>query len=256
MKTLLLDLETAPAKVYTWGLYKQNIGLNQVIDPGHMLCWAAKWLGEKRVMSDMLPNHKLYKKDPSNDKEITKSVAALMDEADVVVGHNGDAFDIRWVQSRLAKHGLRPISPFKTVDTYKVTKRNMYLLSHKLEFLGTDFGLGQKIKHEGFGLWRKCLAGDKSAWKRMLKYNKQDVKLLERVYLQLRPFVPNHPSHSAYGGGCVCPNCGSHNRESRGYSYTTTAKYKRFVCKDCGKWYRDRNNLLTREEKRARAITL
>ncbi|MCH7779655.1 MAG: ABC transporter ATP-binding protein [Acidobacteria bacterium] len=49
MKILVLDIETTPNDVYTWGLWQQNIMLPFLKDPTRMLCWAAKWLDDEDV---------------------------------------------------------------------------------------------------------------------------------------------------------------------------------------------------------------
>ncbi len=49
-KILLLDIETAPHRVFAWGLWGQDIHLDQIEEPGYTLCWAAKWLGPGRKM--------------------------------------------------------------------------------------------------------------------------------------------------------------------------------------------------------------
>ena len=50
IKILDIDIETAPNIVYTWGLFNQNVGLDQIVQSGHTLCWAARWRGDKKVM--------------------------------------------------------------------------------------------------------------------------------------------------------------------------------------------------------------
>ena len=50
MKILYLDIETAPNLVFTWGLFNQNIGLNQIVKPGYTLCFAAQWEGKKEIV--------------------------------------------------------------------------------------------------------------------------------------------------------------------------------------------------------------
>ena len=43
---LFLDIETAPLLGYVWGLWKNNVGLNQIYRDSYVLNWAASWLGE------------------------------------------------------------------------------------------------------------------------------------------------------------------------------------------------------------------
>ena len=62
-KILSLDIETAPMVGTFWGLWKQNIGLNQIAEDWYILCYAAKWLDTEDVVYDSLVEYpKAYKK--------------------------------------------------------------------------------------------------------------------------------------------------------------------------------------------------
>jgi hypothetical protein len=49
-RIVTLDIETAPIQSFHWGLFDQNIGLNQVACDWSILSFAAKWLDEKSVL--------------------------------------------------------------------------------------------------------------------------------------------------------------------------------------------------------------
>lgn len=236
-KILLFDIETAPTLGYVWGLWEQNVGLNQIHRDWYVLCWAAKWLGQKGVMTAALPDFPLYKKNRENDEEVAKALWKLLDEADIVIGQNGDAFDIKKMNTRFIQHGMEPPAPYKTVDTLKVAKKYFKFDSNKLEYLGTALGVGRKMETGGFELWKGCMNGDPQAWKKMVKYNVQDVLLLEDVYLKMRPWMTNHPNFNLYLGSVWnCPNCGSQRCQKRGYVYTRATTHQRYQCLDCGAW--------------------
>jgi len=234
-KILLFDIETAPNLAYVWGKYEQN-----VIDYQHewyMLTFAYKWYGEKKVHGRALPDYRGYKKGSMDDKKLVSELRDLFDEADIIVGHNGDQFDIKKSNARFLVHGLPPPSPYKTVDTKKVAKKYFNFNSNKLDDLGQHLGLGRKEKHEGFELWLGCMRGDPKSWAHMLKYNKQDVNLLESVYETMKPWMTNHPNLAAIAGKeCACPNCEGGNLQRRGFNYTRTGKFQRYSCLDCGAW--------------------
>lgn len=234
-KILIFDIETAPNLAYVWGKYEQNVIAYE--NEWYMLCYAAKWLGKKKVMTSKLNDFKLFKKDKRNDLEVCKELWKLLDEADVVIAHNGDSFDIKKTNARFLYHGLTAPSPYKTLDTKKIAKRYFKFNSNKLDDLGEHFGIGRKVKHEGFSLWLKCMDGVKSGWNNMIKYNKQDVILLEKLYLKLLPWITNHPNYGVYlGKEHVCPNCGSEQVIRRGFNYTKTMVYQSWQCKNCGSW--------------------
>ena len=249
-RILLFDIETAPSKGYYWRRFDQNISQDMVIQESHMLTYAYKWLGEKKVYHDRLDNWlPLDKVGDGDDGMLLAGLWKLLDEADLTISHYGKRFDHVYSNARFLKHGLRPPSPFKMIDTKEAASRYFKFPSNKLNDLGQYLGLGKKVDHEGFMLWRKCLEGDQKAWDKMVKYNIQDVNLLEKVYLEMRPYITNHPNLSSYTEKECCPKCGSEDTEKRGFARTLAGKYQRYLCKSCGGWHRGRTNVLTKEER-------
>jgi len=245
MKILLLDIETAPHRVYTWGLWKQNVALNQIEEPGYTLCWAAKWYGEKEIMFSSVHG--------DGKTKMIKRVYDLIEEADAVIHYNGNHFDMPTLNQEFLSEGFPPPKSPVNIDLLMTARRRFRLPSNKLNYVAGFLGHGQKVEHKGMELWRECMAGHDKAWETMEKYNKGDVLLLEKVYETLRPWVPNHPNHGLYHDAAipVCPNCGGHHLQKRGYYYTKTMRYQRFQCQDCGAWSKERTNNLDPEKKKA-----
>lgn len=234
-KVLLFDIETSPNLGYTWGKYEQNVV--QFTREGYMMTFAYKWLGEKKVHAFALPDFTRYKTDKHDDVELVTKLWKLFDEADVIVAHHGDAFDIKKANAYFAKAGLTPPSPYKTVDTKKVAKRFFYFNSNKLDDLGNYLKLGRKVDTGGFELWTECMAGNPLAWSKMIRYNKQDVLLLERIYLRLLPWITNHPDVINYiTDEPICSNCGGKHLQKRGFAINRNGKKIRYHCQDCGAW--------------------
>jgi len=237
-KILLFDIETSPLQIYAWQTYQTNA--LAVIENVKLLSVAWKWLGQKKIDYVGRPDFTLYDTDPSDDYAVVSTLRDLLDEADVVVAHNGDGFDIKRTNARIIVNELDPPSPYVSIDTLKVARRHFKFDSNRLNDLGRELGVGQKLTHTGFDLWKRCLDGDLTAWATMKKYNIQDVQLLEDVYLKLRPWIEGHPNMGLHFEECVCPNCGSTDVQQRGYKYTKTRRYKQFVCKSCKAWSRSR----------------
>jgi predicted RNA-binding Zn-ribbon protein involved in translation (DUF1610 family) len=108
--------------------------------------------------------------------------------------------------------------------------------------------VGQKIQTIGHELWTRCMAGDKEAWAMMEEYNINDVVILEEVYQKMLPWIKGHANHSLYNDDKhVCPNCGSHHLQKRGYAYTLASMYQRYKCKACGHWSKD-SKILNRNQ--------
>lgn len=244
MKILLLDIETAPHKVYSWGLFNQNIAINQIEEPGYTLCWSAKWYKDDNVMFSSL-----Y----SDGREIMlRLIHAALDNADVVVHYNGTKFDIPTLNQEFLAVGLTPPSPVIEIDLLKTARKRFRFPSNKLSYVAEYLGLGSKVRHKGMELWRKCMQKDGDAWATMEAYNVRDVELLEKVYDKLKPWVTNHPNHALFTEDerPVCTNCGGEHVQRRGRYYTKTLSYQRYACMDCGTWMRARLTDLSLEKRR------
>ena len=230
-KILLFDIETAPLIAYTWKLYYEVQSMDFVKDDWYILCWAAKWLGEKEVMSAGVYGKKRC------DKKVVKPLWKLFNEADIVIAHNAVKFDCKKANARFIANGLKPPSPPKVIDTLKIARKHFAFTSNRLNDLGIFLDVGKKVPTGGFQLWKDCMAGQRKAWDTMVKYCKGDVLLLEKVYEKLRPYASTHPSMGVYDGTQRC-NCGSMNFQKRGFEVTKRCKYQRLQCQDCGSWTR------------------
>jgi predicted RNA-binding Zn-ribbon protein involved in translation (DUF1610 family) len=238
-----LDIETAPNTVFTWGLFNQNISLNQIVKPGYTLCWAAKWKDGKEIMFSSM--------DGDGETVMVQRIHDLLSEADAVVHYNGKRFDIPKLNAEFIKLGYSPPSTYKQIDLLTVARGQFKFASNKLDFVAQHLGIGGKVEHKGMSLWVGCMEGCSKAWRLMERYNKQDVRLLPKLYKKLLPWIMNHPNYALYinTDRPTCTNCGSTKVQSRGKQCTSTQKYTRFQCLDCGKWLMGRKTTLTPQER-------
>ena len=234
---LLVDIETAPNLAYVWGMWQQNVSLDALVEPGYTLCWAAKWLGEKKVFFSSIHN--------TSEKKMIKEVWGLVNEADAVIHFNGRKFDMPTLNKEFLLYGFGPPAPYKEIDLLPVCRKQFRFPSNKLDYVARALGVTEKVKHMGYTLWTKCMAGDDKAWKQMEKYNRGDVKTLEEVYDKLLAWIPSHPNHGLYVDSekPVCVNCGSDHIQKRGTEKAQAHIYPRFKCINCGKWMRGRSNV-------------
>jgi len=230
-KILLLDIETSPNLVYTWGLWDQNVGLNQIVETAKVICFSAKWLGDQKKKT-------MFFSTQDGHQEMIEAAWNLLDEADAVMHYNGTTFDIPHLNREFLEAKMGPPSPYKNVDLYSLSKKFKFQ-SRKLEHVSKQLGLEGKVQHEGFELWAKCLAGDAKAWKSMERYNRRDVTLMEDMYHELLPWIPNLPNRRLYNVDAGCPRCGSKHVQKRGVSRTTTAIFQQYQCQSCKGWFKD-----------------
>lgn len=253
-KVLVLDVETAPIVSHTWGIWEQNVGLNQIKSDWHILSWAAKWLGDPPSKIMYMDQRKA--KNIEDDSLILKGIWDLIDECDIVLTQNGKQFDAKKLNARFILNGFKPPKPYKHIDTKEIAKRHFAFTSNKLEYMTDKLCKKyKKIKHAEFGgfeLWKECLAGNIRAWREMEKYNKYDVLSLEELYTKLAPWdrtVDFNLYTESHDTKC---NCGSSKLQKRGFQFSTSGKFQKFQCQDCGSWCTAKgakNNLMSKDKR-------
>lgn len=243
VRILIFDIETTPTIGYTWAKWQQNV--LDFVEPSHLLCFAYRWYGEDDIhVVSQRQFARSYKRNRKDDRQVVQKLWDLFDEADIIVAHNGDRFDITKVQGRFAVHGMQKPSPFYTVDTKKVAARQWRLHSNSLNDLGKQLGLGVKLQHTGFSLWLGCMAGEDDSWQLMEDYNRQDVELLTELYHMMltNGWIYNHPPvNSISGNQHACPTCGETDGSQfvrRGYKTTGAYTYVQYRCSTCGHYHR------------------
>ncbi len=229
-RILFYDIETMAALVYTWSNYKTNVIATE--QDWYMLSVAWSWAGDDFISFDRKSKKK------GDDRALVQTVWNLLDEADIVVAHNGDSFDQRKCNARFIELGMSPPSPYQSIDTKKVAARAAYNYSNKLDELARRLGHGRKLDTLGFGTWLGCAAEDPKAWALMEKYNIHDVVLLEKLYNSLLPWIDSvNMSHWAEGA-LACRRCGSRSVQRRGVVRTLASTFQSYSCNDCGGWSR------------------
>lgn len=249
-RVLSLDIETSPIEGRVWGLFKQNVGLNQITKDWNILSYCAKWLGDDQVEYRDLRDAV----NVADDEPLVRRLWELLNEADIIIAQNGKRFDVPKIQARFVLLGLLPPRPFKVIDTMLMAKQQFGFTSKKLEYMTEVLCTTKKRKHErfpGMELWNQCLAGNPEAWEEMELYNIDDVVSMEELYLIMRPWYVGHPNVAVYSDSMepACPKCGSHNIHQDGWAFTQVGKYEQMHCKSCGGWSRGR---YTRNSKEVR----
>lgn len=178
------------------GLFWDNpweTSIIEVLEEWRILSFSAKWLkGEQETYI----NHK-------TDEKLVRRIWKLLDQADIVIGQNIDRFDIRKINARFLFYKLPPPSPYRTIDTLKISRKKFALLSHKQDDISRFTGNPRKIETNK-RLWLECRAGKKSALQEMVRYNAQDVIGLEKNYLTFLPWISNHPNLGMWIDKTVC----------------------------------------------------
>jgi len=230
-RIILWDIETSHNLVAVFNLLNRDAMLpsDNILSERFIISAAWKELGVSAI-------HAVSVRKPGDDAAVCQKLHEVLSDADVIIAHNGDSYDIKFAETRMLAHGLRPLPPIPSIDTLSVARKRFLFNANNLDYLGHYLGVGRKKSTEK-GLWLKVLQGDRAAIRKMVAYNKQDVALLERVFLKLRPYVANHFNRHLSGED-GCPRCGSQRVQSRGVHRAVSRVYQRYQCQDCGGWFR------------------
>jgi hypothetical protein len=234
VRILYFDIETTPLISYTWGLWQQNV--IAVKEQWYILSFSYRWADEKKVHNVALPDFRArFKKDRTNDFDVVKKLHSLLDQADIVIGHNSDKFDLKKVAARCIFHGLKPLSPIKTIDTLKIARKFFAFTSNKLDDLAEFLNVGvRKLKHQGIDLWLECMAGPCKAWDVMSEYNDRDVVVLSAVYDRLKAWQTNPVDLNIYTRDDNCRVCQSEDLTQNGFRYFKNGRKQQYQCRACG----------------------
>jgi hypothetical protein len=247
-KVLLIDVETLPNSAWTWGIWQQNIHLEQLIRSGCLLSFSCKYLFEPEVFSEILTPQEAI---DHNDERLVKLAWKWLEDVEILIAHNGKAFDTQYLNSRFIVHNLPPPAPYKIIDTLNIRKVTRFPMN-SLKFLCKELGLREKIDNDGFELWAGCEHGEQEALDEMLEYNKGDVLALEDLYVRIRTWLPNHPNLSLYveGKDAICGRCLSKKEMEYVGDYATNVNlFKSYRCSECGSISRVRLSSTPRSKK-------
>lgn len=230
VKRLFYDLETSPNIGYFWQSgYRISIPPENIIKERQIICVSYKWEGEP-VQTIAWKN--------GNDKSLVKKFIKIARQADELIAHNGDKFDLKWLNTRCLIHGIN-FPEAKTVDTLVIARRRFRFNSNKLDYIA-NYLFGENKISTSFSLWKNVCNGDKEALAEMVRYCEKDVVLLERVWNELQKFhkPKTHAGTLAGYDRWTCPECASENVHTN-KTRTTTAGNFRFEmkCKDCLRHY-------------------
>lgn len=233
-RRLFFDIETSPNIGLFWEAgFKKNIDYSNIIQERAIICICYKWEEEKEVYA-------LQWDSKQNDKAMLQKFIEVANQANELVGHNGDKFDLAWIRTRCLYHKIDMFPKYTTIDTLKVARSKFKFNSNRLNYIADFLGIGQKIKTE-YSLWKDILLKkDKVAMDKMIKYCKKDVVLLEQVHKALSKHIEPKTHYGVIFGQDrgSCPECGSDDLVRKDRRILASGLIKLVLkCNTCGKYH-------------------
>lgn len=227
-KILFFDIEVSRDIVEGYGP-KYEFKVVKTIRHQELMCFAYRWKGEKKI-------HYVSRNHAGGYDEMLQHLWNILDDADIVIAHNGNRFDVKMANRFFVHAGLGPVKPFKSVDTLQVARSTFKFQSNSLQDLCEYLSIGSKEKINYADLEHDFLNNPTPKIERLMeRYNKQDIVLLELLYETFLPYIKNHPNLGDIAGlDGVCPKCMSPNILPYGSSPRRNGRVKAYRCEDCG----------------------
>lgn len=234
IRRLYWDIETSPCLVLAFRTgYQVDINYEGIIEERRVICIGYKWEGEKQV-------HVLRWDKNRCDKAMLAKFMEVAAEADELVAHFGNQFDLPWFRTRVLFHKLNPIPIYKTVDTKALASKYFYFNSNKLDYISKFLGHGGKLETK-YQMWIDIMMKNcQVAMDKMCRYCAVDVVKLEKVFKDIQLFVRprTHAGVFAHRDKWTCAHCGSENvrMSKRRVTANGSVQYQ-MQCLDCGGYF-------------------
>jgi len=254
-KVLIFDIETAPLRAFIWSKWQKGVNDGQIISDWFIICWSAKWLFEDEIYNACITSKEIA---IGNDERVVRSLWRMMDEADIVIAHNGKKFDRKKANTRFLAHDLKLPSPYELIDTLLHARKQFGITSNRLDYIAQDFFGIEGKKENSRGHWERCMNGDSEALNEMQDYCNQDIRVREDVYLKLRPYIQPHPNIGLHVASTIqcCSTCGSDDLTFGGTYRTYVNEYESFRCNSCGALGRVRKSATPKQVKDRLTVSL
>ena len=109
------DIETGMNLQYAFDIWN-GTSPKAIVKDRYMISSAWKDIGTTKVKAvSILDDKTRFKKDPMDDYVVVHRTYEALHDADLLIAHYGDRFDMPFFNARAIKHGLKPLPLIKTV---------------------------------------------------------------------------------------------------------------------------------------------
>lgn len=167
----------------------ETTGLNASF--GRVLTAAIQFYNPNSLKTFRADNYADWKKGlRSNDKELVTDILASLEEADIIIAHNGNAFDVPFLRTRALIHGLPPVHPRKLIDPVLLARRVFRFHSNRLDAIAQMLDTECDKTPLSPKYWIKAMGdGDKECLDYIMEHNIADVYVLEEVARKVMPYI-------------------------------------------------------------------
>lgn len=175
MRTAVFDLET-------FSFYA---------DSGIVLCACIKEYGSSKITTIRADQFSTWKKERSNNKPVIEAIVKELDKYDILVAHNGQYFDKRWLNTACLEYHLFPVCRSKKfIDPVLISRKHLRMGRNSLAALLDHFDIPVKKTPIILKYWIKAVMdGNQKCMDDIVRHCRQDILALELLYDRVRPLV-------------------------------------------------------------------
>ena len=154
---------------------------------GILLTYAIKEYHKKKIYNSMISQKEIRSKDL--DKNLTKRLIKDLSNFDVIVTYFGTRCDVPYMRTRALKWNI-PFPSYgyiKHIDLYYLVKSKLSLNRNRLETACYLLGIHGK-NHVIGDTWIRAVTGHEPSIRYILKHNKLDVIITEKLYDKMITF--------------------------------------------------------------------
>ena len=160
---------------------------------GRILCASFIDLDKDRVETFRIDESPWRGKAKIDDSKLAGAIRDRLHSADIVVDWYGSQFDKRFVNARLAKHGLPPLRLTKENGTMQIdamyASNPMKIGSKRLDNISRFFNSPNRKTPLDPDIWASAAAGDRGALDLIVEHCEADVRVLKDLWPNIAQHV-------------------------------------------------------------------
>ena len=142
-----------------------------------------------------------WKKNRVYIKPLIRDLLKYLDDFDILVAHNGEGFDKRFINTVALKYRLKPLPRNKkTVDPVILARRYLRFGRNNLNHIIHTLKVKTLKTPLDVAVWQAAVFnGDRRAMDKVVKHCRHDVLSLAEVYHRFRPLIERVDSKGSHG---------------------------------------------------------
>lgn len=177
----------SPVRVAVFDI--ETTGLNAGF--GVVLCAVVKLYGPDETRVFRADDYPAWQRgERANDRDLVAAILACLEQADIIIAHNGLRFDVSFLRTRAVIHDLPPVNFQKIIDPLQLARQLFRFPGNSLKSIQNTLLTPSKKTELIPEVWQRAtMNGDKDAMDEIAEHCLYDVEVLEEIVFKLRGYI-------------------------------------------------------------------